>query len=106
MCRIWKSWERPPERPEANPEAPYFLVDKRDLKRGSRFLLMGQDIQYNNVNLPGRAAVCLGSHAARGDYGGCDFARVARLGSHAARGGRGDYGSARTMRVVIMARLT
>ena len=53
---------------------------------------MGQDIQYNNVNFPGRAAasaVRLGSHAARGDYGGCDSARAAWLGWHAARGGRG-----------------
>ena len=69
---------------------------------------MGQDIQYNNVNFPGRAAasaVCLGSHAARGDYGGCDSARVTRLGSHAARGGRGGRSSASTMCAVLMARL-
>ena len=69
---------------------------------------MGQDIQCNNVNFPGRAAasaVRLGSHAARGDYGGCDSARVARPGSHAARGGRGGRSSASTMRVVIIARL-
>ena len=32
-------------------------------------------------------AVCLGSHAARGDYGHCDSASVAGFGSHAARGG-------------------
>ena len=50
-------------------------------------------------------AVCLGSHAARGDYGGCDSARVAQPGSHAARGVRGGRSSASTMRVVIMARL-
>ena len=69
---------------------------------------MGQDVQYNNVNFPGRAAasaVRLGSHAARGDYGGCDSARVAQPGSHAARGVRGGRSSASTMRVVIMARL-
>ena len=42
-------------------------------------------------------AVCLGSHAARGDYGDGDSASVARLGSHAARGGRGGCSSARTM---------
>ena len=79
----------------------------RHLKRGSRFLLMGQDIQYNNVNFPGRAAasaVCLGSHAARSDYGGCDSARVTRPGSHAARGGRGGRSSASMMRVVVMDR--
>ena len=54
---------------------------------------MGRDIIENNINLPDRAAacaVCLGSHAARGDYGDCDLARVARLDSHTARGGRGD----------------
>ena len=69
---------------------------------------MGQDIQCNNVNFPGRAAasaVRLGSHAARGDYGGCDSARVAQPGSHAARGVRGGRSSASTMRVVIIARL-
>ena len=69
---------------------------------------MGKDIVYNNMNFPGQAAaraVCLGSHAARGDYGGCDSARAARLGSHAARGGRGGRSSASTMRVVVMARL-
>ena len=69
---------------------------------------MGKDILYNNMNFPDRAAaraVCLGSHAARGDYGGCDSARAARLGSHAARGGRGGRSSASTMRVVAMARL-
>ena len=61
---------------------------------------MGQDTQYNNVNFPGRAAasaVCLGSHAARGDYGGCDSARVTRPGSHAARGGRGGRSSGSMM---------
>ena len=66
---------------------------------------MGKDILYNNMNFPGRAAaraVCLGSHAARGDYGGCDSARAAWLGSHVACGGRS---SASTMRVVVMARL-
>ena len=39
---------------------------------------MGQDIQYNNVKFPGRAAAsaaCLGSHAARGDYRGCASAK-------------------------------
>ena len=46
-------------------------------------------------------AVCLGSHAARGDHGGCDSAKAARLGSHAARGGRGGRSSANTMRVVV-----
>ena len=69
---------------------------------------MGKDIIYNNANFPDRAsarAVCLGSHAARDDYGGCDSARAARLGSHAARGGRGGRRSASTMRVVVMARL-
>ena len=62
---------------------------------------MGRDIPYNNVNFPDRAAaraVCL---AARGDYGGCDSARAARLGSHAARGGRGGRSSGSTMRVVV-----
>ena len=49
--------------------------------------------------------MCLGSHAARGDYGGCDSARVARLGPHAASGGRGGRSSASTMHVVVMARL-
>ena len=49
--------------------------------------------------------MCLGSHAACGDYGGSDSARVARLGSNAARGGRGGRSSASTIRVVIMARL-
>ena len=71
----------------------------------SVFLLMGKDILYNNMNFPERAAaraVCLGSHAARGDYGGCDSARAARLRSHAALGG---HSSASTMRVVAMARL-
>ena len=61
------------------------------------------------MNFPDRAAaraVCLGSHAARGDYGGCDSASAARLGSHAARGGRGGRSSASTMRVVAVARLT
>ena len=69
---------------------------------------MDKDILYNNMNFPVRAAaraVCLGSHAARGDYGGCDSARAARLGSHAAHGGRGGHGSASTMRMVAMARL-
>ena len=64
---------------------------------------MGKDQDF-----PDRAAAfagCLGSHAARGDYGGCDSARAARLGSHAARGGRGGRSSASTMRVVVMARL-
>ena len=59
------------------------------------------------MNFPDRAAaraVCLGSHAARGDYGGCDSSRVARLGSHAARGGRGGRSSASTMLVVVMTR--
>ena len=42
--------------------------------------------------------MCLGLHAARGDYGGCVLARVSRLDSHAARGGRGGRSSARTMR--------
>ena len=42
--------------------------------------------------------MCLGSQAARGDYGGCDSARAAWLGSHAERGGHSGYGSARTMR--------
>ena len=67
---------------------------------------MGQDIQYNNVNIniTGRAtasAMCFG--AARSDYRGCDSVRVARLGSHAARGGRGGRSSANTMRVVVIA---
>ena len=69
---------------------------------------MGKDFLYNNMNFPDRAAtraVCLGSRAARGDYGGCDSARAARLGSHAARGGRGGRSSASTMRVVVMAQL-
>ena len=61
------------------------------------------------MNFPNRAAaraVCLGSHAARGDhsYGGCDSARVARLGSHTARGGRTARSSASMMRMVVMAR--
>ena len=63
---------------------------------------MGTDILYNNMNFPDRAA---GSHAARGDYGGCDSAAAARLCSHAARGGRGGRSSARTLRVVAVARL-
>ena len=66
---------------------------------------MGKDILYNNMNFPDRAAacaVCLGSHAGRGDYGGCDSATAARLCSHAARGG---HSSARTLRVVAVARL-
>ena len=53
------------------------------------------------MNFPDRAAaraVYLGSHAARGDYGGCDSARAARLSSHAARGGRGGRSSVSTMR--------
>ena len=57
---------------------------------------MGEDILYHNRNFPDQAAaraVCLGSHAARGDYGGCDSASAARLGSHAARGGRGGRSS-------------
>ena len=69
---------------------------------------MGEDIIYNNVNFPGRAAaraVCLGSHPARCDYGGCDSAKAARLGSHAAHGGRDGRSLASTMRVVVMARL-
>ena len=44
----------------------------------------------------------LGSHAACGDYGGCDSARVARLGLHAVRGGRGGRSSASTMRMVAV----
>ena len=47
--------------------------------------------------------MCFGSHAARGDYGGCDSARVPRLGSQDARGGRGGRSSACLMRVVVMA---
>ena len=39
-------------------------------------------------------AVCLDSHAARGDYSDCDSASV---GSHAARGGRGLCSSARAL---------
>ena len=41
----------------------------------SRVLELGKDILYNNMNFPDRAAacaVCLGLHAARGDYGGCE----------------------------------
>ena len=60
------------------------------------------------MNFPDRAAaraVCLGSHAARGNYGGCDSARAARLGSHAVRGGRGGRSSASTMCVMAVARL-
>ena len=60
------------------------------------------------MNFPDRAtarAVCLGSHAVRDDYGGCDSARAARLGLHAARGGRGGRSSANTMRVVVVDRL-
>ena len=58
---------------------------------------MGKDTLYNNMNFPDRAAAVRVPRlaAARGDYGGCDSARVARLDSHDARGG---YGSARTMR--------
>ena len=51
------------------------------------------------MNFSDRAAaraVCLGSHAAHGDYGGCDSARAARLGSHAERGGRGGRSLAST----------
>ena len=62
---------------------------------------MGKDILYNNMNFPDQAAtraVCLGSHAVRGDYGCYDSARAARLGSHATRGGRGGRSSAGTMR--------
>ena len=67
---------------------------------------MGKDILSDNKNFSDRAAaraVRLGSHAVRGDYGGCDSARADRLGSHAARGGRGSRSSASTMRVVVMA---
>ena len=54
---------------------------------------MGKDtgILYNNMKFPDQAAtraVCLSSHAVRGDYGCYDSARAARLGSHVARGGR------------------
>ena len=52
---------------------------------------MGKDILYNNMNFPDRAAagaVCLGSHAARGDYGA--VTRLERLGL------------ARTLRVVAV----
>ena len=68
---------------------------------------MGKDTLYNNMNFPDRAAAVRVPRlaAARGDYGGCDSARVARLGSHAARGGRGGRSSTSTMRVVVMARL-
>ena len=45
--------------------------------------------------------MCLGSHAARGDYGGCVSARVARLGSHTARGGRVAVARLASMRVVV-----
>ena len=60
------------------------------------------------MNFPDRAAaraMCLGSHAAHGDYGGCDSAAAAQLCSHAARGGRGSRSSARTLHVVAVARL-
>ena len=47
----------------------------------------------------------LGLYAARGDYGGCVSARVSWLDLHAARGGRGGRSLARTLRMVVMARL-
>ena len=50
-------------------------------------------------------AVCLGSHAARGDYGDCDSANVAQPGSHAARGGRGGRSSVLTICGEVLARL-
>ena len=90
-----------------SPKAPNFLVDKGfclhvfmipQAREPVLTDLMGKDILYNNMNFPDRAAaraVCLVSRAARGDYGGCDSTRAARLGSHAACGG---YCSARSMR--------
>ena len=73
------------------------------------FFLMGRGIYIGisptEQEESAACAVCLGSHAARGDYGGCDSATVARLGLHAAHSGRGACSSARTMRVVVVARL-
>ena len=69
---------------------------------------MGKDTLYNNMNVPDRAAAVRVPRlaAARGDYGGCDSAREVRLGSHTARGGRaGRSSAAKTMRVMVMARL-
>ena len=45
--------------------------------------------------------MCLGSHAARGDYGGCVSARVSRLGLHGVRGGRVAVARLASMRVVV-----
>ena len=42
------------------------------------FFIDGEDILNSNMNFPDLAAaraVCLGSHTARGDYGGCDSAK-------------------------------
>ena len=67
-------------------------------------MVVGSGILYFIINFPGRTrgsaarAVCLGSHAARGD------GDSASVGSHAARGGRGVCSSARAMCVEVVAR--
>ena len=98
--------------PSMSPEAPFFLFDKRDCLHVcmtpqaresflTAFFIDGSGYSIYTIHFPDRAAasaVCLGSHAARGDYGGCVSARVSRLDSHAARGGRGGRSSVSTMR--------
>ena len=79
----------------------YFLVGKRDClhvfmtpQAREPFLLMGQDILYNNIFFPDKAAaraVCFGTHAARGTM-------VTQCGSARLR-------TLRMVAVVVVARL-
>ena len=63
---------------------------------------MGQDIQYNNINFPGRAAaraVCLASHNVRG---GCGSARTMRVQQEVQLALRNNYYSRTALQILFI----
>ena len=77
------------------------MIDHVSWVDGSGIIYFILSISLTEQEEAAARTVCLGSHAARGDYGDCDSASV---GSHAARGGRGVCSSARAMCVEVVAR--